>query len=120
MNESGFVGEFLHKQSVETLTEKGAVNENGMVDIDTGAIVFSARVLNSLFELIGENGRTDSEKLDTYVNERARLSLYGDFLYPLAANATEEQYMKEPRRAKCATSFFPAARSSGKSFTATA
>ncbi len=95
MNENGNVGEFLHKQSVETLTAKGAVNEQDMVDIDTGAIIFSSRLLNSLFELIGENGKTDSAKLDKFVNETSRLSLYGDFLFPLAVNSTEEQYMKE-------------------------
>lgn len=95
MNENGDVGEFLHKQSVATLTAKGAVNENGMVDIDTGAVIFSARLLNSLFELIGEKGRVNSEKLDKFVNETARLSLYGDFIFPLAVNSTEKQYMKE-------------------------
>ena len=95
MQENGCVGEFLHKQSVETLTAKGAVNENSMVDIDTGAIIFSSRLLEALFSLIGEKGKIDSEKLEQYINEKARLSLYGDFIYPLAVNSTEEQYMKE-------------------------
>ena len=95
MDENGNVGEFLHKQSVEMLASKGAVNEQDMVDIDTGAIIFSSRLLNSLFELIGENGSINETKLDKFVNEKARLSLYGDFLFPLAVNSTEEQYMKE-------------------------
>lgn len=95
MDKSGDVGEFLHKQPVDVLRAKGAVNEQDMVDIDTGAIIFSTRLLNALFELIGENGTVDKDKLDTYVNERARLSLYGDFLFPLASNSTEEQFMKE-------------------------
>ena len=42
MDEQGNVGEFLHKQTVETLTSRGAVNAQGKVDIDTGAVLFSA------------------------------------------------------------------------------
>ena len=95
MNEKGNVGEFLHKQSVNVLTAKGAVNENNMVDIDTGAIIFSSKLLNALFELIGENGKAVKNKLDEFVNDTARLSLYGDFLFPLASESTEERFLKE-------------------------
>ena len=42
MGEDGNVAEFLHKQSVETLRAKGAVNEGNCVDIDTGAVIFSS------------------------------------------------------------------------------
>lgn len=38
---------FLHKQSVETLKELGAVNEQGNVDLDTGAVLFDVDVLNA-------------------------------------------------------------------------
>ena len=31
----------------------------------------------------------------THLNERARISFYGDFLYPLASRSTFEQYLKE-------------------------
>ena len=81
---------FLHKQTVETLTQAGAVNENHCVDIDTGAVIFSVEMLDALYSLI----RTD-ELYKKYVNDTVRLSLYGDFLYPLAEDATLEDYYRE-------------------------
>lgn len=50
--DDGNVKSFLHKQSIQTLKAVGAVNEAGCVDIDTGAILFGADVLNSLWSLI--------------------------------------------------------------------
>ena len=88
--EDGNVREFLHKQTVESLTERGAVNEQGCVDIDTGAVIFSSEMLRSLYSLIA----TD-EQYDALVNETVRLSLYGDFLYPLATDSTLEQFYNE-------------------------
>lgn len=93
--EDGYVRKFLHKQSVESLTEQGAVNESGAVDIDTGAVIFSADILKALFELICVNGVCSDVSFSRYVNETVRLSLYGDFLYPLAADATLEDYYRE-------------------------
>lgn len=84
------VRKFLHKQTVETLTEMGAVNENGYVDIDTGAILFAPDLLNSLYSLIDTK-----EKYQKYVNDVVRLSLYGDFLYPLAEDSTLETFYEE-------------------------
>ena len=93
--EDGNVRQFLHKQSVSTLQSVGAVNENGMVDIDTGAILLGTDLLNSLFSLISTNGTTDEQKYKAYVNDKVRLSLYGDFQYPLASDATLEQFYQE-------------------------
>lgn len=93
--ENGNVRQFLHKQSIEKLITVGAVNENGMVDIDTGAILFGADLLNSLFGLISNNGEVDENKYRTFVNDKVRLSLYGDFQYPLSTDATLEQFYKE-------------------------
>ncbi len=93
--ENGNVSAFLHKQSVEDLTKKNAVNEKGYVDIDTGAVVFSAKMLSSLYSLVCTNGVFEEKKFNTYVNEKVRLSLYGDFLYPLAENSTLEAFYKE-------------------------
>lgn len=93
--DDGNVRQFLHKQSVETLQAVGAVNETGMVDIDTGAILLGTDLLNSLFSLISTNGTTDEQKYRAYVNDKVRLSLYGDFQYPLASDATLEQFYKE-------------------------
>lgn len=93
--DDGNVAEFLHKQTVETLKQKGAVNEQGNVDIDTGAIIFSAEILSSLFSLISENGVVSEKKFNEYVNEKVRLSLYGDFLYPLATASTLSKFYEE-------------------------
>ena len=94
-DESGYVRQFLHKMSVEKLTEVGAVNAHGNVDIDTGAIMLDHNLLNALFGLISTDGELDPVKFDQFVNEKARISFYGDFLYPLASEATLEQYLKE-------------------------
>lgn len=89
------VQEFLHKQKEETLTERGAVNELGYVDIDTGAVIFSSDMLSSLFSLISTDGKSDEDKFNSFVNEKVRLSLYGDFLYPLATASTLEKFYNE-------------------------
>ena len=94
-DESGYVRQFLHKMSIEKLTEVGAVNAQGNVDIDTGAIMLDRNLLNALFGLISTDGELDKVKFDQFVNEKARISFYGDFLYPLALEATLEQYLKE-------------------------
>ena len=94
-NENGYVKQFLHKMSVEKLTEVGAVNVHGNVDIDTGAIMLDCNLLNALLGLISTDGQLDKDKFEKFVNEKARISFYGDFLYPLAAESTLEQYLKE-------------------------
>ena len=88
--ENNTVRKFLHKQTVETLTEAGAVNESHCVDIDTGAVIFSVEMLDALYSLIC----TDT-LYTKYVNDTVRLSLYGDFLYPLAEDSTLEGYYQE-------------------------
>ena len=93
----GSVRRFLHKQTVETLRSVGAVNESDCVDIDTGAVIFSTEMMDSLYRLIAGD-----EAYDRYVNETVRLSLYGDFLYPLAADSTLEQfYLEKPEGEFC-------------------
>ena len=95
--EKGMVARFLHKQSIESLKKNGAVNEQGNVDIDTGAVIFSSKMLSSLYSLIP----TEAD-YDKYVNDKVRLSLYGDFLYPLATDSTLEQfYLEKPEGEYC-------------------
>lgn len=89
------VARCLQKQPVETLRAAGAVNDNGMVDIDTGAVVLDADLLNALFGLISTDGKVDEQKFAQFVNETARVSFYADFLYPLAGEATLEAFQKE-------------------------
>ena len=93
--EDGNVKSFLHKQTVEILHKTGAVNEAGCVDIDTGMILFGTDVLDSLWSLISSGNRTDEEKYRAFVNEKVRLSLYGDFQYPLASDSALECFYKE-------------------------
>ena len=93
----GNVKSFLHKQSVDTLKRVGAVNEHNMVDIDTGAILVGVDMLDSLFSLISTKGVFDEEKYKAFVNNKVRLSLYGDFQYPLAADSSLEKfYLEKP------------------------
>ncbi len=94
-DESENVKKFLHKQTVETLTELGAVNSHHQVDLDTGAILMDRHMLKSLYSLISTDNKIDGAKFDEFVNEKARISFYGDFLYPLAADSTLEDYKKE-------------------------
>ena len=89
-DEKGNVGSFLHKQSVQTLEQLGAVDHYGKVDIDTGAVILSADLLDDLYTLVD-----DPETFAEFVNEDARISFYADFLYPLASGATLEQFYKE-------------------------
>ncbi|MBO5197620.1 MAG: bifunctional fucokinase/L-fucose-1-P-guanylyltransferase, partial [Lachnospiraceae bacterium] len=91
----GYVRNFLHKQTEERLREIGAVNEQGAVDLDTGAILMDAELLSALYGLIVTDGRLDESKFCAFVNEDARVSFYGDMLYPLAADSTLEQYYQE-------------------------
>ncbi len=91
----GNVARFLHKQTEETLAACGAVNDRGCVDIDTGAVIFSGDMLASLYGLISTGGKTDEAKYSAFVNEKVRLSLYGDFLYPLATESTLEAFYEE-------------------------
>ena len=95
--EDGNVARFLHKQTVETLTAQGAVNEHNCVDIDTGAVIFGPAMLDALHGLI-----STEEAYYGYVNSKVRLSLYGDFLYPLATESTLEQfYLEKPEGSFC-------------------
>ena len=91
----GTVVSFLHKQSVETLRNRKAVDDSDMVDIDTGMVLLGTDLLEALWSLISSDGEFDANKYDRYVNEQTCLSLYGDFQYPLAEDSTLEQFYLE-------------------------
>lgn len=84
------VCEFLHKEPVQRLREKGAVNTQGAVDIDTGMVWFSGEVVSKLNSLV-----LDPDEYTRFVNDRVRLSLYGDFLFPMAKEATKPLYLTQ-------------------------
>ena len=87
---NGFVRKCLQKKNIETLTKEGAVDEKGNVNIDTGAIIFSSPILESLYSIIDND-----EKYFKVVNSKVRLSLYIDFLFPLAEDSTLEMFLVE-------------------------
>ncbi len=90
--EQGLVKRCLQKQTVKTLTDCGAVDRNGNVDIDTGAVIFSGELVTALYSLIRGEGRYEA-----LVNDHVRLSFYADFLYPLAEESTLESfYLEKP------------------------
>ena len=66
-NGNDYVKKFLHKQSIETLQQLGAVNNHGNVDLDTGAVIFDVDLVNSLLSLIQTNGQIDEEKYARFV-----------------------------------------------------
>lgn len=95
VDEKGELVEFLHKKTVEELTEKGAVSEKSLVDIDTGIILFNSQIAEKFVSLLYDKGKIDEKKRDKYVNSKIRLSFYGDFLYPFSNKATLEEYMNQ-------------------------
>lgn len=86
----GNVLRFLHKQSKESLIKSGAADRRGNCNIDTGALWLSPEILEKLYTLID----TD-EKYDSIVNEKVRLSLYGDIAYCLAEKSTLDDFYNE-------------------------
>ncbi|MBE5867386.1 MAG: bifunctional fucokinase/L-fucose-1-P-guanylyltransferase [Lachnospiraceae bacterium] len=90
-----YVGRFLHKQSEESLMRLGAVNDRGMVDLDTGAVAMDISLMHALYSLVCKDGTFSRERFETFVNEKARISFYGDFLYPLAGESGYEDYLQE-------------------------
>ena len=52
-------------------------------------------LISSLYSLISSNGIFDEAKFNQFVNEKVRLSLYGDFLYPLAESSDLASFYQE-------------------------
>ena len=89
-SERGNVKKFLHKQTLEILKAEGAVDERNKCSIDTGALWLSPNILEKLYGTVD----TD-EKYDIMVNDRARLSLYGDIAYCLAEESDLENFLTQ-------------------------
>ena len=86
---------FLHKQSATVLNEYGAVDSSNQVDVDTGCIWFSARLIKELYGLISINGVFEQTSFDKFVNPKVCLNFYADFVFPLAENSNLEEFYKE-------------------------
>ena len=89
----GLVTRFLHKQSADELKKAGAVDSYNNIDLDTGAIWFNKDIINALFSLISDGNEINTNKFNKMVNDEIRLSYYGDFLFPLAGNASFDEYL---------------------------
>ena len=89
-NNEGYVEKCLQKKLLEILKKDGAIDENGMINIDTGAVFFNKEILDNLYSMVD----TD-EKYEKTVNDTVRLSLYADFLYPFALKSTLENFYEE-------------------------
>lgn len=96
MDEDFKVNKFLHKLPVARLREEGAINENGLVNVDTGLIGLDAKTAHQLLDLILREGELDPKQYARFINEKLRLNLYGDFLMPFTKESSLEEYLKEP------------------------
>ena len=86
----GNVGRFLHKRSADELRRIGAVDAGGKIHIDTGAVILDGNILRDLYSLVSR-----ADAFDAFVNERARLSFYADFLFPMATGSALDAYLRE-------------------------
>ena len=89
-SQSGNVERFLHKQSIQTLRDRGAVDGRNKCNIDTGAVWLGCDILNDLYSLVDSD-----EKFEQIVNDRVRLSLYGDISFCLTEKSTLPAFLKE-------------------------
>ena len=85
-----YVKKCLQKNNKEILTEIGALDENGFVNINTGILLLSYKFMKVLYSLIDSE-----EKYFKMVNSKVRLNLYVDFLYPLTEESTLELFCQE-------------------------
>ena len=89
------VAKFLHKQSESSLRKNGAVDNSDNVDIDTGCIWLSSKIVKELYGLISQNGVFSKELFETFVNPKVCLNFYADFVYPLASESNIDDFYKE-------------------------
>ena len=85
-----YVKKCLQKNNKQILTEIGALDENGFVNINTGILLLSYKFMKALYSLIDSE-----EKYFKMVNSKVRLNLYVDFLYPLTEESTLELFCQE-------------------------
>lgn len=94
-NVSKIVKQFVHKKSETVLRSLGAVDEFDQVDIDTGCIWLSSKIINALYSLISVGNKFNIRKFEQFVNPKVCLNFYADFVYPLAKKASLSEYFLE-------------------------
>jgi fucokinase len=89
---------FLHKASPDLLTAAGAVDDAGLVQIDTGLVWFEEATAHqfatlaqhaAIADLCGLTPNTDALRANTPIN------LYGDLLLPLARDTQADHYLHD-------------------------
>lgn len=71
------------------------MDSSDQVNIDTGCIWFSSKIINQLYGLISIDNKIDEKKFNKFVNQKVCLNFYADFVYPLAKQSTLEEFYKE-------------------------
>jgi fucokinase len=94
-DKKGNVRKFLHKSSIDELRRAGAKDSSGNVHLDTGVIWFSSDIVKDLFNLISTDRKIDDDKFNEFANEKARLSFYADFVYPMASDSSLNRFYSE-------------------------
>ena len=75
-----YVGRFLHKQSEGKAAGAGSGERAGQRGSGHRRGGSGRKAAGGALRLISTDGRTDAVKFQEFVNERARISFYGDFL----------------------------------------
>lgn len=91
----GNVNEFLHKLPIQALLAHDALDSDGNVHLDTGAIWLNRDVIQALYSLITTDGVIDDIKFNMFASEKTKISFYADIVFPLAAGSTLNQYYSE-------------------------
>ena len=92
----GIVSRFLHKLPEDELRRAGAVSDAGTVDLDIGITYLGVNAIKAVLSLVlDDSGKVDDRRLSAYANDRARLSFYGDIIYPMAADSTMDKYLAQ-------------------------
>ena len=84
--DNGYAKKFLHKHNIDSLKANEALDNEGLIDIDTGIVFLGKTVLKKLNMFFGDNYRQHM------INDKIRLSLYGDILYPLATDSSIDEF----------------------------
>jgi fucokinase len=93
----GYVKRFMHKSALADLQIAEAIVDGNQVHLDTGAIWFGNVVIEELYKLISTGGKVDDDKFYTFTNEKAQLSFYADFVYPMARDSSLDRfYLEKP------------------------
>ena len=87
---NGYVHKFLHKRGCEELERYGAIDSRGRVNIDTGTVFFSGQMVKVLYGLSERSGI-----YDLLLEGKLNLSLYADFLYPMAETSMLQEYLQD-------------------------